>query len=785
MQSFVLKSVAESPERFCEIYLSAGRIRGSDWVIGNLDGDRGDSLTFTIKGPKSGLWYDFATGEGGDCISLVAKQSNLSYEDATQKIAERLNIRPRKSFQLSAAHSHQYTDKWGVPVAYVLRGADKSFHQHSFDEQKDEWIPKGIKENRPLYRLANLRKDHPVLVVEGETCADFAASHLPDWDIVTWMGGANAADKTDWLPLYGRRVFIWPDNDEPGGKAASIIKSILHTANILVVPPDKPKGWDIKDASPEEIDLILRPKPTTNDPFEFLGYSQDSYYFLVRQTNGVLEYRAGELTSNRLLFLAPEAWWIQRFPIAKGKRLVLDLAKAIDWINREQQSVGSYQQKRSIGAGVYNTADGILINIGSKAWLNGAEVVKRIDENRIINSDHVISNPFNDQPEFDYQQIVRALDNVNSDHADFLMGWLCLAPICGALDWRPHVWLTGQAGSGKSYFMEQILSPLLGDWVYKVGGTASTEAGVRRTLKNSVLPLVMEEAETAEGDTGLKNMARILNLSTSSSTKSSAVTVQANNRQTEDFRPQSMFMFISTEPAKMSQAQMSRITSVILHPIADMSLPVPVFNGNFVSRQIKELPRIMQVVTESIRVLREFTEDARFSDQYGSLLGAAEFIRSNGMVSIEELKKQIISRYESTITERKIEQDDLSAGKRIIIEILSHHIKEGMSNYLVADLINNNRETERIILESRGMKLKGNSLYLFPNHSYMKSLGEKIHGSSWFEILKRYQPYVSYDPIERQHISKIGAQRCCRINLEHFMVQSDSGQKVVNIHDYN
>ena len=31
-----------------------------------------------------------------------------------------------------------------------------------------------------------------------------------------------------------------------------------------------------------------------------------------------------------------------------------------------------------------------------------------------------------------------------------LAGWTTLAPICGALQWRPHVWLTGASGSGPS-----------------------------------------------------------------------------------------------------------------------------------------------------------------------------------------------------------------------------------------------------------------------------------------------------------------------------------------------
>jgi nucleoid-associated protein YgaU len=31
-----------------------------------------------------------------------------------------------------------------------------------------------------------------------------------------------------------------------------------------------------------------------------------------------------------------------------------------------------------------------------------------------------------------------------------LAGWIALAPICGAMRWRPHLWLTAAAGAGKA-----------------------------------------------------------------------------------------------------------------------------------------------------------------------------------------------------------------------------------------------------------------------------------------------------------------------------------------------
>jgi hypothetical protein len=55
-----------------------------------------------------------------------------------------------------------------------------------------------------------------------------AALPFPDRVCVTWPGGANAVDKADWPPLAGRTVWLWPDHDDPGYKAAERIAAILR-----------------------------------------------------------------------------------------------------------------------------------------------------------------------------------------------------------------------------------------------------------------------------------------------------------------------------------------------------------------------------------------------------------------------------------------------------------------------------------------------------------------------------------------------------------------------------
>ena len=53
----------------------------------------------------------------------------------------------------------------------------------------------------------------------------------------TSSGGAGAAGKTDWSPLAGRTVLIWPDADEAGLKYAGDVAKRLEEigCNITVV----------------------------------------------------------------------------------------------------------------------------------------------------------------------------------------------------------------------------------------------------------------------------------------------------------------------------------------------------------------------------------------------------------------------------------------------------------------------------------------------------------------------------------------------------------------------
>jgi putative DNA primase/helicase len=108
---------------------------------------------------------------------------------------------------------------------------------------------------RPLYGLQRLaeRPSAPVVVTEGEKACDAAGRLLPAFAAVTNPNGAKSADKTDWSPLRGRAVTIWPDADAAGlafAKTAAKAMLSVGAASVATIAPPHGVfiGWDAADA---------------------------------------------------------------------------------------------------------------------------------------------------------------------------------------------------------------------------------------------------------------------------------------------------------------------------------------------------------------------------------------------------------------------------------------------------------------------------------------------------------------------------------------------------------
>lgn len=146
---------------------------------------------------------------------------------------------------------HVYGPK-DAPVLVVARiippTGKKTFRQ--FTPTPAGWVPRNLVERGriPLYRVAEL--GDVVLVVEGEKSAEAA------WSVgipaTTSAMGAGKAAESDWSPLAGKRVCLWPDNDDPGRKHMADVARILagldcQVSIIEAADLDLPEKGDVAD----------------------------------------------------------------------------------------------------------------------------------------------------------------------------------------------------------------------------------------------------------------------------------------------------------------------------------------------------------------------------------------------------------------------------------------------------------------------------------------------------------------------------------------------------------
>lgn len=161
---------------------------------------------------------------------------NAVMVETPQTAARRLASGPlSQGFQAVALH--EYCNADGEPLFWRIRLK----HPNG-----DKWIRPMRRDGlgfasgepdmtrKPLYRLPELLAANsaaPVVIVEGETCADALAMLGM---VATTSGSSSSADAADWSHLRGRRALLWPDNDTAGAKYADAVAGQLRALGCVV-----------------------------------------------------------------------------------------------------------------------------------------------------------------------------------------------------------------------------------------------------------------------------------------------------------------------------------------------------------------------------------------------------------------------------------------------------------------------------------------------------------------------------------------------------------------------
>lgn len=623
-----------------------------------------------------------------------------------------------------------------------------------------EFVTSGFGTGRPLYNseLLAARPMAPVLVVEGEKAVDGAALYVPDgWVITTWQGGSNAWEQTNWSALAGHRVVIWPDNDGPGVNAGADIQALLAglgvPTSLVQISSAFPDGWDLADPLPEkytekQITALLKkelkaaqlvavedtgePAPEiteaeNDDPdqdparrYRPLGYDQGEYYIMTDEEYQIRSYNSNTLMSEKGLLAIHgdrEFWAAQQY--STGKR--------IDWIGaglkvmNECRAMNIYDTTRLRGRGIWidkakDGSDRAMLHTGTHLLISRPEQELKPTSFVRVKSpwiyakrkDLIHDATYGVCASDDEGRLIRELCQQvrwGSDlYGDLLAGWIATAIVCGGMDWRTHIWVTGNHGSGKSTVVRKIVGTCLGKIaIWPEGST--TEAGLRAALQNDAIPVVFDEGEKEKY--AEDRMLQILALMRQASTEGRGTIIKGSaTHVAHEFNIRSAFMLVSIGVSLKQGADLSRTAVVSIRPpnsyapsekalldqkwnrLQDIAAMLPIdLPQKLIARQTKNLFHLRHNIEVFKETITNILGSPRLGDQLGTLLAGSHSLYSTQRLNVKQCEKYLSRHNLNDFTEVKEEQEDIVLLRHLCMQLIRVETTHGVQDRAVGELI--------------------------------------------------------------------------------------------------
>ena len=738
-----------------------------------FDNEKNQGTWFCNKcGGKSG------TGGGGNGLSLLMRLRNWDFKQAVQEIKKYLGItEDMPKPPLKGAENFWYYSETFI----VARFPNKKIRPISYNGSK--WEYKAPPAPRPIFNLNKVLEDKKktILIVEGEKTCDAAQKLFPSSICVTWASGCKAINKTDWKPLKNRKIVLWADNDQAGADAMQRLAQLLYSVGVVNVkqiknPENVEEGWDLADATwtikeatkyakeniyeikrEEIIEELLKVEDTEQELdkyFQCLGFDGETYFYQPRATGQVTKLSRSGHTSTNLVSIAPLAYWETLYPAKSGA----NWTQAASNLFEASANVGVYKPNRIRGRGAYIDKKHTLLHLGEEIICNGERlsILKKLPfkTNYIYQRSANLNGCGNEAPLSDIAayEVLELAQRFQWDvpaSGMLLAGWIALAPICGALDWRPHIWLTGGAGTGKSAILDRFVSPLLADMGVHVSGN-TTEAGLRQTLKSDALPIVFDEAESNE-KADQTRMQSILALARVASSETNAQMIKGSpNGEVIRFHLRSMFFLSSISTALKQGADRTRFTQLTLKTTSKFNKHERAMhweqlekdldnkiNDDTAKKLISRTFSLITVIKKNIKVFSRLAgekfDSQRLGDQYGALLAGAYSLMSSEVVTLDKAIEMI----NSVSWESYSEATELPDERRCLQTILQHSVKIEKSDLLLGELVEVAGGKYHTFLESEqaqdtlgrhGLKV-GKDCLMVSNTS--EALREILNGTSW------------------------------------------------------
>ena len=380
---------------------------------------------------------------------------------------------------------------------------------------------KGQRTKGTFHTIGNLDDSDIVYVVEGMATGASIYEATSSAVIVTFSAGNLIAVCSELKQKYSKIFIVCGDDDKQneintGREAAYKAAEKLGSKALFPVFADNVKNLtDFNDLHVEQgIDEVKKQLETEYEekPFTAIGHNNGAHFFFTDK--GKTIYRLTQFSEKELFELRPLEYWKTLYGDEDGK---VEWAQIKSDLIEMSTTVGVFNASKIRGCGVWNDNGRIVVNTGENFAVDG-EVHDDFKSNYFYIQTRQAIPPLQAPATTDeLTPLLEFLSLVKfQNKADWKLvaGWLAIARIAGALPIRPHIWVTGGRGTGKSSLFEKVITPMLGKSKVYASGAGTTEAGIRQSISADSVPVIIDEfeintkhSENIEGILGLMRQA--------------------------------------------------------------------------------------------------------------------------------------------------------------------------------------------------------------------------------------------------------------------------------------
>ncbi|HVJ43444.1 MAG TPA: hypothetical protein VM639_18230 [Dongiaceae bacterium] len=519
----------------------------------------------------------------------------------------------------------------------------------------------------------------------GWDAADAEADGWGTTELFAWL----TADLRDWQPEAESEPMA-PAASAAQDKPASATTAEAKAAPERTAPGRTAPARAARAALAKAGSALPAAEEAGQSPFRVLGYHRGSYFYLPAATRQVVALSPAAHSRPHLLTLAPLSYWAAHYPGRNG----FDLEAASDALISAAHRAGLFTPERLRGRGAWRDRGRVVMHTGRHLYVDGrpqapgdlggdyiyeaapdlgartgAALTGAAPTGGAGNGDAgnggamdagmdgaVPLPPAASTAEANrLVQICRRLTWENDLSGDLLAGWCVIALLCGVLDWRPHLWITGPAQAGKSTVIKEIIRRVVGVFALYVDGK-TTEAGIRQLLGADARPVILDELESEDAAAAVR-VQQILDMARVSSSGGTVVKGStAGKPMTYTLR--ACFCFSSINTAVAHYADETRISKLILRrneaPDADGQYRAlmrdidawftPDYALRLLARSLAHLDVLLGNAQTFTRAAARVLHSRRAADQIGTMLAGLFLCHSHAAISADEAEAWIKAR---------------------------------------------------------------------------------------------------------------------------------------------